>query len=215
MPPDHSRDPRPPSMAPPAGGQEGAVRLRRSADPSRDDADREVLALIVKGRVDGLDLLYRRYGRLAYSIARRITADDAGAEDVVQEAFLRAWLNASAYDAWRGSVKTWLIAIVHHGAVDVVRRRRSVPIDGSQNCVPAYLVVPDIWDEVSIELDAEAVRVAIASLSAPQRAAISLAYFGGLTQAEIADRTGTPLGTVKSRMRLGLLALRRALESRR
>jgi RNA polymerase sigma-70 factor (ECF subfamily) len=113
----------------------------------------------------------------------------------------------------RGSVKTWLLSIVHHRAIDAIRRRRPTSelpeIDAG---LPEALTLPDVWGEVSANLDAESVRRALVTLSDVQREALELAYFGGLTQQEIAERTGTPLGTVKSRMRLGLLAMRRSLE---
>lgn len=188
---------------------------RRLRAPSAvDDADRAVLARLADGELDALGDLYDRYKTMAFSIAYRITNDATLAEDVVQDAFLGVWRNAARYVEGRGSVKTWLLAIVHHRAIDAIRRRRpttELP-DTTGAAVPANLTLPDIWAEVAAELDAETVRGAIAELSDVQREAIELAYFGGLTQQEIAERTGTPLGTVKSRMRLGLLAMRRSLE---
>jgi RNA polymerase sigma-70 factor (ECF subfamily) len=177
-----------------------------------DDADRAVLARIANGELQALDELYERYKTMAYSIAYRITNDAALAEDVVQDAFLGAWRNAGRYIQVRGSVKTWLLSIVHHRAIDAVRRRRpTTPLPEREDVPPSVLTLPDVWSEVAADLDAEAVRGALAVLSDAQREAIELAYFGGLTQQEIATRTDTPLGTVKSRMRLGLLAMRRAL----
>jgi RNA polymerase sigma-70 factor (ECF subfamily) len=188
---------------------------RRLRAPSAvDDADRAVLARLADGELDALGDLYDRYKTMAFSIAYRITNDATLAEDVVQDAFLGVWRNAARYVEGRGSVKTWLLAIVHHRAIDAIRRRRpttELP-DTTGAAVPANLTLPDVWAEVAAELDAETVRGAIAELSDVQREAIELAYFGGLTQQEIAERTGTPLGTVKSRMRLGLLAMRRSLE---
>ena len=185
----------------------------RTASPA-DDADRAVLVRLAEGELDALEHLYDRYKTMAYSIAYRITNDPTLAEDVVQEAFLGAWRNAARYIEGRGSVKTWLLSIVHHRAIDAVRRRRpttELP-DPTEAAVPAALTMPDVWAEVSASLDGDTVRDALAGLSDVQRQAIEMAYFGGLTQLEIAERTGTPLGTVKSRMRLGLLAMRRALD---
>ncbi len=177
-----------------------------------DDADRAVLVRVADGELQALDALYERYKTMAYSIAYRITSDASLAEDIVQDAFLGAWRNAARYVEGRGSVKTWLLSIVHHRAIDAVRRRRTTTDLPEHEAVPpASLRLPDVWAEVSANLDAERVRAALAVLSDVQREAIDLAYFGGLTQTEIAERTGTPLGTVKSRMRLGLLALRREL----
>ena len=178
-----------------------------------DDADRAVLVRIASGELHALDELYDRYKTMAYSIAFRITNDATLAEDVVQDAFLGAWRNAARYVEGRGSVKTWLLAIVHHRAIDAVRRRRPTSeLPDHEDIPPRQFQLPDVWAEVAASLDADTVRRALGVLSEPQREAIELAYFGGLTQQEIADRTGTPLGTVKSRMRLGLLAMRRALE---
>ena len=184
----------------------------RAPSPA-DEADRAALARISGGELAALEELYDRYKTMAYSIAYRITNDATLAEDVVQDAFLGAWRNAARYLEGRGSVKTWLLSIVHHRAIDAIRRRRPTSelpdIDAG---LPDALTLPDIWGEVSANLDAASVRQALVALSDVQREAIELAYFGGLTQQEIADRTGTPLGTVKSRMRLGLLAMRRSLE---
>jgi RNA polymerase sigma-70 factor (ECF subfamily) len=149
---------------------------------------------------------------MAYSIALRITTDPGTAEDVVQEAFLGAWRNAGRYAESRATVKTWLLAIVHHRAVDAVRRRRpTIDLPEREDVPPPALTMPDVWPEVAGRLDQAAVQGALSALSDVQREAIELAYYGGLTQQEIAARTNTPLGTVKSRMRLGLLAMRRAL----
>ncbi len=179
-----------------------------------DAADRAVLVRLADGELDALEELYDRYKTMAYSIAYRITNDSTLAEDVVQDAFLGVWRNAARYVEGRGSVKTWLLAIVHHRAIDAVRRRRpTTELPDVEVPPPAALTEPDVWMEVAAGLDADLVQRALAELSDVQREAIELAYFSGLTQQEIADRTATPLGTVKSRMRLGLLAMRRSLET--
>ena len=190
----------------------GSLRLR-TATPA-DDADRAVLVRVAEHELDALDELYERYKTMAYSIAYRITNDAALAEDVVQDAFLGVWRNAARYAEGRGSVKTWVLAIVHHRAIDAIRRRRpTTELPEREEAPPPAFQLPDVWAEVSANLDADAVHQALAGLSDVQREAIELAYFGGLTQIEVAERTGAPLGTVKSRMRLGLLAMRRALEA--
>jgi RNA polymerase sigma-70 factor (ECF subfamily) len=164
------------------------------------------------GDLGSLERLYDQYGAMSFSIAYRITGDRATAEDVVQEAFLGAWRNAARYADARGSVKTWLLSIVHHRAIDAVRRRRpTAELPESEGLVPEPLVIPDTWTEISAALDRDSVRAALDMRPAVQRNAIELAYFGGLTQSEIAARTGVPLGTVKGRMRLGLDALRAAM----
>ena len=186
-------------------------RIRTTS--SADEADRAVLLRLTDGELDALEDLYDRYKTMAYSIAYRITNDATLAEDVVQEAFLGAWRNAARYLEGRGSVKTWLLSIVHHRAIDAIRRRRPTSeLPEIDSGLPEVLTLPDVWAEVSANLDAVTVRAALATLSDVQREALELAYFGGLTQQEIAERTGAPLGTVKSRVRLGLLAMRRSLE---
>ena len=183
----------------------------RTASPI-DDADQAVLALVTAGQLDALQELYDRYRTMAYSIALRITSGASLAEDVVQDAFMGVWRNAGRYVTGRGSVKTWLLAIVHHRAVDAVRRRRpTTELPEREEVPPPALQLPDIWHDVAAGLDREEIASAMATLSDVQREAIELAYWGGLTQQEIAARTGAPLGTVKSRVRLGLLALRDAL----
>ena len=191
----------------------GDQPLPLRASSTTDDADRAALLRIANGELTALEELYDRYKTMAYSIAFRITNDAALAEDVVQDAFLGAWRNAARYVEGRGSVKTWLLSIVHHRAIDAIRRRRpTTDLPEAETGLPAALTLPDVWAEVSASLDAETVRVALEALSDVQREALELAYFNGLTQFEIAARTGAPLGTVKSRMRLGLLAMRRSLE---
>jgi RNA polymerase sigma-70 factor (ECF subfamily) len=177
-------------------------------------SDEALLAGLAAGRLEALETLYDRYRAMAYGIARRITADDTLAEDVVQEAFLGAWRSADRYVAGRGTVRTWLLSIVHHRAIDAVRRRRpasALPEEVEGQRTPEALTLPDAWGEVSARVDRDTVAGALAALPDAQREAIELAYFGGLSQQEIAARTGVPLGTVKGRVRLGLGALRRQL----
>ena len=190
---------------------ETGERGRRGPGSPADDADREVLERIADGQLDALEELYDRYRTMAYSVAFRITNDAAVAQDVVQDGFVGAWRNASRYAQVRGSVKTWLLAIVHHRAIDALRRRRPAAELPDRDARPATLTLPDVWPEVAGRLLRLEILAALRTLSDVQREAIELAYFGGLTQQEIAVRTGTPLGTVKSRIRLGLLAMRRVL----
>ena len=175
--------------------------------------DEELLGRLATG-VDeaALSELYDRYQAQMYGLAMRITNDSALAQDSVQEAFVGVWRNAARYAEGRASVRTWILSITHHRAIDILRRRRATtPLpeidDGSE-----ALTVPDVWPEVARATDAAAVRAALETLPEAQRRAIELAYFGGLTQTEIADREDIPLGTVKGRVRLGLASLRKALE---
>ena len=183
----------------------------RSSGPS-DEALLERLA----GGTDeaALSDLYDRYQAQMYGLALRITKDPALAQDAVQEAFVGVWRNAGRYAVGRSTVRTWMLSIAHHRAIDIVRRRRPVAALPEIETTDAALTAPDVWPEVARALDRATVDAAMAGLPDAQREAIQLAYFEGLTQVEIADRTGTPLGTVKSRVRLGLLQMRRALEGR-
>jgi RNA polymerase sigma-70 factor (ECF subfamily) len=188
------------------------IASRRDPRPDQDRTDREIMDRLAKGDLGALDGLYEHYGAMAFSIAYRITGDRTAAEDVVQEAFLGAWRNAARYVDARGTVRTWLLSIVHHRAIDAIRRRRpTIELPETDASLPDVLTFPDTWDEVAQRIDRATVVGALAAISTVQREAIELAYFGGLTQTEIAERTGVPLGTVKGRLRLGLAGLRAAL----
>src|SRR6266545_6824926 len=131
-----------------------------------DEADRAALARIAGGELAALEYLYDRYKTMAYSIAYRITSDATLAEDVVQDAFLGAWRNAARYVEGRGSVKTWLLSIVHHRAIDALRRRRPTSeLPEREDVPPAALTIPDIWPEVAGRLEGEEVQTALRSLS--------------------------------------------------
>lgn len=174
--------------------------------------DAALAALVGEGDGAALSTLYARYGRVAYALSRRILGDDGLAQDVVQEVFLTVWRDAARYDATRGSFSTWLLTLTHHKSVDSVRReenlRRRAPAEVLD------LTTPEPDEEVWTALRRDRVRTALAALPDPQREALGLAYFGGYTQQEIARLTDTPLGTVKTRMLLGMRRLRDALEGR-
>jgi RNA polymerase sigma-70 factor, ECF subfamily len=181
-------------------------------DTTITPTDEDLLLAAAQGDPEAIGRLYDRHQGTMYGLAIRIT-DDAGlAQDVVQEAMLGVWRNASRFDPGRAKARTWMLALVHHRAIDALRRRRaSVTLPEPDVPPPAALVVPDIWDDVVGRLDAMALRDALARVPAAQREVIELAYFAGRTQQEIASQVGIPLGTVKSRVRLGLLALRAEL----
>jgi RNA polymerase sigma-70 factor (ECF subfamily) len=188
------------------------IATRAAPGPDADRTDRDTMVRLASGDLGALDRLYEHYGAMAFSIAFRITGDRTTAEDVVQEAFLGAWRNAARYVDTRGTVRTWLLSIVHHRAIDAVRRRRpTTELPDVDTSLPVALTQPDAWVEVEQRLDRDTVRAALESISNVQREAIELAYFNGLSQTEIAERTGVPLGTVKGRLRLGLAGLRAAL----
>ncbi len=184
-------------------------------DRARDD--RELVARICQGDGGALEALYARYGRACYSLARRVLADDQFAQDCVQEVFLTVWRDASRFDATRGGFSSWLLSMTHHKAVDTVRReelrRRRNGTDDPLETRESDR--PGVHDEVWTTLRGERVRAALRTLPEAQREALTLAYFGGYTQREIAGLTGTPLGTVKTRMLTGMRRLRGSLDGLR
>jgi RNA polymerase sigma-70 factor, ECF subfamily len=173
-------------------------------------SDEALVALLARGEQGALAELYERFGRVAYGLARRILRDDALAEDAVQEAFLSAWRSAPRFVAERSTASTWLLTLVHRRAVDLVRReerRRGEPLDAGREGESAA-TDESAW----LRLERERVQGALRQLPDQQREAIELAYYGGFTQSQLADRLGEPLGTIKSRMFTGLRRLRELLE---
>jgi RNA polymerase sigma-70 factor (ECF subfamily) len=178
-------------------------------------SDEEVLAAVADRDPDAIAVLFDRYGGLAYSLAVRMLADPGAAEDVVQEAFLSVWRQAGRFDLAKGTARGWLMSIVRNRAVDRIRRRRSRGGGHDRglddiNAEESWL--PDVWAEVSVSLDRETITAALAELPESQRQVIDLAYYGGLTHVEIAQRLEVPLGTVKGRIRIGLKRLRDQLK---
>ena len=174
--------------------------------------DRALVARVTEGDGGALEALYARYGRACYGLARRILTDEQLAQDAVQEVFLTVWRDASRFDASRGGFSTWLLSMTHHKAVDSVRReenlrKRRTTADALEH---RESDAPRVDDAVWSLLRRERVREVLATLPDPQREALTLAYFGGYTQREIAGLTDTPLGTVKTRM---LAWMRRMKES--
>ncbi len=173
-----------------------------------DRDDGAVLSAIARSDPDALVMLYDRYGRLAFGLAYRILGDAATAEEVVQDSFMNVWRKADSFDAERGNIRTWLLSIVRNRAIDQLRGRYGRQRDEVDfDKLEPVLSGQDLWVEVVRGLRAEAVREAVVDLPDEQRSAIEMAYFEGLTHREIADRTGIPLGTIKSRLRLGLRKL--------
>jgi RNA polymerase sigma factor (sigma-70 family) len=203
-----------------AGGRTLIVRTLTLADQMPSDsrsADADVLARISMREADAMAELYDRYSRRVFSLARRITTDPTLAEDVVQEVFLTVWRAPDSFVAARGSFGSWLLAMTHHKAVDVVRREETRRRHRSEAADEEAVMGPTggdfaVDEQVFERLRAERVRDALGSLPEPQRKAIALAYFGGYTQREVAALTDTPLGTVKTRMFAGMRRLRGILE---
>jgi RNA polymerase sigma factor (sigma-70 family) len=176
----------------------------------RDD---QLVELVAQRDADALEALYERYGRPAYSLARRILTEETLAQDVVQEVFLSLWRDAHRFDAGRGTVATYLLSMTHHRAVDVVRReeklRRWRTSDEGLELEPDPKV--GVEDEVEASERRAEVRAALGELPAAQREALLLAYFGGYTQREVAALVGVPLGTVKTRMAAGMRKMKASL----
>lgn len=170
--------------------------------------DRELLAGVARGDEASLAALYDRYRLLAFSLALRVVNDRGRAEDVVQESFLAVWRKAGTYTEGRGSVKTWLTSIVRNRAIDLVRARRDVDRDGEAALLALRDQAPGVLEQVTARLDRETLHTLVGRLPLEQRRTIAMAYFDGLSHSEIADATGIPLGTVKSRVRLGMHRLR-------
>ena len=201
-----------PRSRPTGSGVSGPVAGDAGGHAGLDD--RALVAAVSEGDGRALEVLYQRYGRACYGLARRILADDQFAQDCVQEVFLTVWRDASRFDAGRGGFSTWLLSMTHHKAVDAVRReenlrkRRTVADDLERKESDA----PPVEDEVWSGMRGDRVRAALLTLPLPQREALTLAYFGGYTQREISGLTATPLGTVKTRMLLGMRRLRGSLD---
>lgn len=178
--------------------------------PLAELTDEEVLARVARADEAALAELYDRYGGVAYGLAHRILRDQSLAQDAVQEAFLAVWRTAASFDPRRGKASTWLLTFVHRRAVDVVRyedRRRARPLDD------APIASGDATDETAaVREQRRAVQAALAQLPPDQREALELAYYGGLSQSELAERLGQPLGTIKSRMFTGLSRMRELME---
>lgn len=176
--------------------------------------DELLIDLIVQREEAALGELYDRYASLVYAIALRITGDRQTAEEVMQDVFQNIWQTAGGFRRQTGAVAGWIIGISRHRAIDALRskreRGRSRELTGIE-ATPHPSTSSDIEHDVEQRILREAVRAALADLPSPQRQAIEMAYYGGLTQAEIAERLGEPLGTIKTRLRLGLTKLRELL----
>jgi RNA polymerase sigma-70 factor (ECF subfamily) len=195
----------------------GAVS-RPARPPEEDSADADLLRRVRVGDRDAIDDLYQRFRRPAYALARRILADDTLAEDVLQDVFVSIWRDPAAFDRARGSVASWLLAMVHHKAVDAVRReeshRRRQARAQDDLVLSAPTAARDVEDEAFSRVESAEVRVALSVLPSLQREALTLAYYGGYTQREVAALTGAPLGTVKTRMLAGMRKLKEELGDR-
>lgn len=178
-------------------------------------ADEDLIALVEQSDDRAFEVLYDRHSRVAYSLAYRLLGDRQAAEDLVQDAFLAIWRGSATYAISRGSVRTWLLSILHNRGIDrlrtssaVARRQEALEIayrasDGAE---------PDVADQAIVREQAGVVRDALVTLPEEQRQVVQLAYYGGFTHQEISELLSVPLGTVKSRMRLALERIRRRID---
>ncbi len=207
-----------PDSAPRPGIRELIRDVSRSerSDTPETITDQELMVGLSEGEVEALERLYDRYSSLVFSIAVRVLTDRQLAEDVTQEVFLRLWRRPWSYDPGRGKFRSWLMSVTRNRSIDerrrVVRRlRQEDRDDDGMPEIPAPGRFHDPQLEAVLADERRAVREAMTRLPPAQREVIELAYFGGLTQVEVAALTGEPLGTVKTRIRLGIQKLRVAL----
>ncbi|HET8558765.1 MAG TPA: sigma-70 family RNA polymerase sigma factor [Gaiellaceae bacterium] len=175
-------------------------------------SDEAVVALVARSEEAALGELYDRYGAAAYRLARRIVRDPSLAEDVVQEAFLAIWRGAARFLPERARAAAWIMTLVHRRAVDVVRReqrRRALPLEDGDDDRIVEAADAAVW----LHLERERVQQALAELPDQQRETLELAYYGGFTQSELAERLGRPVGTIKSQMFAGLSNLRGLIDA--
>jgi RNA polymerase sigma-70 factor, ECF subfamily len=169
-------------------------------------ADISLISAIRSGDEGAMAALYDRYAGIVYSVALRVLGDTSDAEDILQEVFIQLWRKPATFDSSRGNLGAWLAVIARNRAIDSVRKRRSET--DIEDVVVA--IEPDLAGDAERARAMERVRRALGSMPPAQRRALEMAYFEGLTHTEIASNTGEPLGTVKTRIRAGLLALRKA-----
>jgi len=179
------------------------------ADPQMQAQDAALVARLRSGDQAAMTALYDRYSSLVYAVALRVVGETGAAEDILQEVFLQLWRNPGAFDAARGRLAPWLAVIARHKAIDHLRGRRE-----SADLEDVTLALDARLEEAADRTRAgEKVRGALAAMPAEQRRALELAFFQGLTHTEIAQQTGDPLGTVKTRIRTGLIQLRKAFQA--
>jgi RNA polymerase sigma-70 factor (ECF subfamily) len=197
------------------GGQKDEPVRQGQATGLAGQSDEELLTLVVEQKREALEALYGRYGNAVYSLALHILRDPGAAEEVAQDSFFNVWRRAAIYRNSKGTVSAWLFSIVHHRAVDELRRRKRREQQQSDKD-PMTLDHPadDTTDPVRFtvaQFDRVKIKGALEALRPEQREIVVLAYYGGLTHTEIAAKLGQPLGTVKTRMRLALKKLREVL----
>ena len=184
-------------------------RERLSSPRGQGVPDLAIVTGLKTGDQGAMAELYDRYSSVVYAVALRVLGDTGAAEDVLQEVFMQLWRNPGAFDVARGSLGSWLAVITRNRAIDSLRKRR--PETDIEDVVLA--VAPDLAGEADRARVAEKVRNVMGSMAPAQRGALEMAYWEGMSHSEIADKTGEPLGTIKTRIRAGLIALRKAFQT--
>jgi len=169
--------------------------------------DLALVAAVRSGDQSAMAALYDRYSSIVYAVALRVLQDTGAAEDILQDIFMQLWRNPGAFDSSRGNMGAWLAVIARHRAIDALRKRR--PENDIEDVVVA--VETDFAGDADRSRAMVKVRGVLETMPPPQRSALEMAYFEGLTHSEIAEKTGEPLGTIKTRIRAGLLSLRKVL----
>jgi RNA polymerase sigma-70 factor (ECF subfamily) len=172
-----------------------------------DSSDAALIARIRAGDEDAMAQVYDRYSQIVYSVALRVLGDTGAAEDVMQEIFMQLWRNPQTFDANRGSLGAWLAVIARHRSIDQLRKRK--PETDLEDVIVS--VNANLENETDKNMFLAKVRSLLGSMPADQRRTLELAFFEGLTHSEVAEKMGEPLGTVKTRIRTGLMAMRKAL----
>ena len=183
-------------------------RRLSSATHNQEVNDAALVLALRSGKQEAMAQLYDRYSSVVYAVALRVLGDTGAAEDVLQEIFMQLWRNPGAFDSSRGNLAPWLAVIARNRAVDVLRKRR--PQTDLEDVTLS--VSPDLASEAYRGRIAEKVRSALKQMPEAQRSALEMAYFEGYSHSEIASKTGEPLGTIKTRIRNGLMQLRKAVE---
>jgi len=181
-----------------------------AASSNKAAEDEALLSKVEQGDQDAMASLFDRYSGIVYSVALRVLKDTGQAEDVMQDIFIQLWRKPSAFVSGRGSLGGWLVVVARNRAIDSLRRRR--PTDSVEDVVLASST--DLASEAERNTLIEKVRVYLHQLPPEQRKSVEMAYFEGMSHSEIAEKTGDPLGTVKTRIRLALITLRKAMQGK-
>jgi RNA polymerase sigma-70 factor (ECF subfamily) len=208
---DSARAARPAATRPERHVPEPELDPERAARDARRAEDAALMARIVDRDERAVEALYARYSGPVYALAFQVTRADRFAQDVVQEVFVAIWKDAARFDPAKGSVGPWLFSLARHKAIDLVRREANIRKRTADVDMELEVAPDDVDHDAWLNVRRDRVRAAIAQLTETQRTALELAFFGGLTHVEVAERLGIPLGTAKTRIRSALLKLRDVL----